>query len=263
MKSVIIFAASIFKEERLYVLREFLQSFSENFKDCDFYIGVNYGSIPNLEDVIKEYNLNCEVSRVTNAKLYTESDASAYQEALKLLKNSGKRYDLYWFLHTKGSVNDRVNERKMYIDEYLLNRNKIEQMFESHPLLGSYGLRGNPIVGDGAISICYDVEIPLTHNEKTPYFSCTRNDWIYIETLYIIRKEPVDTFLDNTTDVFYSTKLNRWYFEQNFQWVTTRCGYFPYIIQKPSFTKSIDINEITKRWIEENNLPHLLPHLSL
>jgi hypothetical protein len=129
MKSCVVFAISIFNRDKLYVLREFLDTFTENFSDCDLYVGINYNSIPEVEQVLQDYSLNMKVVRLLSSELYCGSDASAYQIALKLLKAGIEQYDMYWFAHTKGAVNDRPYERKLYLTELFGDREYIEELF--------------------------------------------------------------------------------------------------------------------------------------
>ena len=89
MSSCIIFAVAILSKDREFVLRRFLETFKLKFPDSDLYIGINPGSIDNIECIINEYSLNTQIAKV-DVSLYNKSDASAYQAALKLLYNSGK-----------------------------------------------------------------------------------------------------------------------------------------------------------------------------
>ena len=142
MKSCVIFSVSIFDKSKIHVLAEFLDMFKLKYFDCDFYIGINYNSISDVESIIESYNLNANIARLHNPDLYCGSDASAYQLALKYLKKSGKEYDLYWFAHTKGGVNERLYERSMYLQMLYNNRTDIEQFFSDYKYIGSFGIRG-------------------------------------------------------------------------------------------------------------------------
>jgi hypothetical protein len=256
MKSCVIFAASIFNSSKMNVLREFCLSFKEHFSDADFYIGINTDSIQNMEKEIEQYGLNCKMRRVPG-DLYTKTDASAYQTALQLLKESNKYYDIYWFAHTKGGVNSRDTERKMYLDNMISKRKEIEDMFEKYPQLGSWGIRGNSISAAGVEWKNYDVDsnIPICKNVVFPPFNKTHVNWSYIETLYVLKKEPVEAFLAMAPYEFFTTKLNPWYFETVMPWIAPRCGYFPYVKIKRDFWDKCDLTDITKEWINENNLP--------
>ena len=95
MKSCVIFSCTIVKPERLIVLHKFIESFKQNFSDADFFIGINPNSVNEVEDIISSTGLNIiSMNRATN-ELYSESDASAYQIALKGLLNSNNSYENY------------------------------------------------------------------------------------------------------------------------------------------------------------------------
>jgi hypothetical protein len=257
MKSCVIFAASIFDSSRINVLREFCLSFKQNFSDCDFFTGINPGSVSNLYNIIGEYGLTGCVNYASE-NLYTNTDASAYQVALLALKNLkwNPKYDLYWFVHTKGGVNNRSSEREMYLNEMLGKRKEIEDMFEKFPQLGSWGIRGNSISAAGVKWNEYNVDsgVPICGNVKLPPFNYTHVNWSYIETLYVLKGEPVENYLTAQSDEFFKTKLSPWYFETVMPWVPSRCGYFPYVKTKRDFWNKCELTDITKQWIDENKL---------
>lgn len=266
MKSCVVFAASIFDQSKLHVLHEYLNIFKNNYNDCDFYIGINHGSINEVEEVISSYKLNCFVVR-SPQHLYCQSDASAYQVALKLLKKSISRYELYWFAHTKGAVNHRPDERSMYLNLMFSNRNKIESLFEEYENIGSYALRGvsTSAAGDNWATFNRDHDIQICANLITKDLPYTHVNWSYIETMYVLNKNSVEKFLSLTTDQFYETRIQeRCYFEVIFPWIASRCGYFPYIEESGCyFDKNISLKNITNNWIIQNNLLHLSNYLEL
>lgn len=266
MKSCVVFAVTIFDVSKLYVLREYLDVFKRDYSNCDIYIGINHGSVNEIESVIDSYQLNTFSIRNTE-DLYNTSDASAYQVALKHLKASGNRYDLYWFAHTKGGVNGRDYERNLYLNELFGKRDEIELLFKTHGHIGSYGLRGvsGGAAGDEWATFNRDHVIDICTNIATDKLPYTHINWSYIETMYVLNKQSIETFFDITTDEFYNTKINdRWYFETIFPWVASRCGYFPYIRQEGCFfNNSISLKSITKSWIIENNLLYLMNYINL
>lgn len=258
MKTCVVYAAYIPDSRRINVMKEFLSTFKTHFNDAMFYIGINPGSVPNLKDIIFEYGINCNIYPVS-PDLDTKTDASAYQAALKGLKNSNKQYDIYWFGHTKGGSNPRKNERRMYIDEFFSKRTEIEKMFVNYPMLGSWGIRGNSISAAGVNWKDYNVDlvVPICANTKISPFDYTHVNWSYIETFYTLKKEAVEAFLSVTNDVFFNTKLNPWYFETVMPWVPSRCGYFPYVKIKRDFWQRCELTDITNDWINENNLKQI------
>jgi len=240
--------------------------FKLKFSDCDLYIGINYGSLDNIERIIESYELNTTIRRISDVNMYTGSDAGAYQLALKLLKESKRKYDIYWFAHTKGAVNNRPIERDMYLKQLFANRTQIETIFQTYDQLGSFSLRGvSRSAGqrqwatydkDHEIDICSNI-----CNDKLPY---THVNWSYIETMYVINKQSVEKFLELTTNTFYDTKIQEpCYFETVFPWIATRCGYFPYIHESNCFFGERNLKDITHEWIQSNNLTHLNSYLTL
>lgn len=266
MKSCVIFAVSVFDHSKLHVLHEYLNTFKSHYQDCDFYIGINHGSISEIEQVIDSYGLSSKKTRVPY-DLYCGSDASAYQAALKLLKQSNLKYDIYWFAHTKGAVNHRPGERSLYLDNLFRNRLDIEKLFQDHEYIGSYALRGvsTSAAGDNWATFNRDHIIEICSNKITNELPYTHVNWSYIETMYAINKNCVETFLSLTKEDFYSVKIEeRCYFEVIFPWMVTRLGYFPYIKQSGCFfNQSISLKNITHKWIVDNQLLHLVNYLDL
>ena len=109
MKSCIIFACTIISESRLIVLHRFLETFKLHFSDCDIFIGINPNSLQHVEEIIDSYDLNVLSMQRCSEELYSFSDASAYQIALKQLYQSKNEYENYWFVHTKSGVNEHSN----------------------------------------------------------------------------------------------------------------------------------------------------------
>lgn len=265
-KSCIIFSISVFTQDKIFVLKEFLDTFKIHFSECDYYIGINYGSIPEVEDVISEYNLNAVISRVKDESMYCGSDASAYQAALKILKDSKKSYDIYWFCHTKGAVNHRPYERHLYISELFSKRLEIESIFNKHPYLGSYALRGVSRSAAGVDWSKYDKDhdVDICKNNITKQLPYTHVNWSYIETMYAINGKSVETFLNLTSENFYNNKINEpCYFETVFPWIVSRLGYFPYVKYQECFFRENNLLQKTKNWIIENDLLYLIDYINI
>lgn len=253
MKSCIIFSCTIISEQRLIVLHRFLQTFQQHFSDSDLYIGINPNSLTTIESIINSYNLNVKYMQRCPAELYSDSDASAYQIALKGLSNYDTEYENYWFIHTKSGVNEHSNYlREWYIDNFLANRNSIETFINETPGIGSYGMLGlefddNRNYGET------DCDIDLFKNTITSDLPCTHANFFYIHTLYVINKKPMKIFLKLISDTWFDTKLDRYYFEGVFPFIVSRTGYFPYI-ENQYGCSSIDLQPYIERWVTENNL---------
>ena len=259
MKSCIIFACTIVSKQRLVVLHRFLESFKEDFADCDIFVGVNCVSLPEVEGLIMSYGLNVISMSRCQDHLYTQSDASAYQTALKDLTASGKRYDNYWFLHTKSGVNDHSDYlREWYIESFLKNRHSIESFMHDTPGIGSYGMLGLEFDKDRQYSES-DCEIALFDNKLTDDLPCTHSNFFYIHTLYVIGKEPMEKFLSLVSDLWYNSKLDRYYFEGVFPFIVSRAGYFPYIENRYSCS-GLDLQPLVEEWVDINNLESYREH---
>lgn len=264
MKTCVVYAAYIADSTKLNVIREFFSVFKNKFQDADFYIGINPGSVPNLESVINEYGLNTKITYVPE-ELHTKTDASAFQSVLNNIGvNKSFGYDVYWFGHSKGGVNSRENERSLYINEFFSKREQIEKMFEEYPNLGSWGIRGNYMAASGKKWDVYNVDLglPICGNIKFPPFNYTHVNWSYVETMYALKGNSVESFIKASPTKFFTTKIDPWYFETVMPWVPSRCGYFPYVRQNRCFWDTANLKDITKEWIKENNL-NLESYLSL
>lgn len=261
-KSCIVFACTIFSQDRLHVLEEFIDTFRKDFADSDLYIGINPGSVIAVEDTLNKSNLNIVAQKRVNPELYSESDASAYQLALKLLKESGNQYENYWFVHTKGGVNSHSDYlRKWYISHFLENKIEIEQLLVSNPGIGSYGMLGlefNP-------NFYYsekDTQLPLFENLIIPQLPYPHINFFYIHTLYVIKGKIIQKFLSLITEEWFTTKLDRYYFEGVFPFIVSRSGYYPYLSNKRSMN-GIDLSEVQSSWIIDNNFTSYTQYLEI
>lgn len=257
MKVCVVFAASVYEASKLYVLEEFCSVFRCFFSDAEFVVGINYGSLPWVEKAFK--GLNCRFCRIKSGQryLYTWSDASAFQAALWLLKLGHAHHDLYWFCHTKGGVNRRDTVRRLYLDEVFKKRESIEAMFVRHPRVGSWGLRGVSVSASGTNWADYNVDccIPICENVKSDRFPASHVNWSYIDTMFVLHKSPMETYLQSVPVSFFVSRLDSWYFETVMPWTASRCGYFPYVRDPLDYFGRCDLRHVTRAWINENALP--------
>ncbi|CAB4155290.1 hypothetical protein UFOVP1307_161 [uncultured Caudovirales phage] len=253
MKSCVIFACTIISEHRLIVLHDFLESFKQNFLESDFYIGINPISLPQVENIINESGLNVISINRCSELLYSQSDASAYQIALKSLYESKNSYENYWFIHTKSGVNEHSNYlRDWYIHNFLGNKNSIESFIINTPDIGSYGMLGLEYDESKNYSET-DCEIDIFKNTLTVDLPNTHANFFYIHTMYVINKKPMDVFFKLVTNIWFETKLDRYYFEGVFPFIVSRSGYFPYLENQFSCTR-VDLQPYINQWIMTNNL---------
>lgn len=259
-KSCFILAVTLHKKEKLYVLHEILQMIKNKFFDTKVFIGINYGSIDEIETVIESYGINAEYRRLTDEKFYCKSDASAYQIALELMKSDPEKYDICWFMHTKGAFNDRDVERRLYINEFYNKRDFVEKKFELYEHLGVYGYRAgeffidpnNPVdKSDNFMKMLWD-------NEVVDDFKFTFSKIILIETMFCMRAKLIYKFLEMYPN-FFTTPLRSYFFECEFaNFIPTRLGYYQGVILGPkNWFNGNDMQHLLDNWIEENSLNHL------
>lgn len=261
MKIAVIFSVTIFDPERAWMMDKWVEALNKDFSDADFYFGVNPGTNQTVVDKLLRGLPNLHGEYV-KPELYCESDASAYQAALKALKRTGKKYDYYWFIHTKGGVNIRYDRFEYYLNEFVGKRKEIEEFLLKNPSVGSYGHYGVGQSADGHTQwktlnhLEFDhAHVPIVENVKTNPLSCTHINWSYVETLFIMKGDPVNWLIENASDDYFNTKIrNRWYFEVVFPWLSSRFGLYPYVKYPLSQFAPIDLNITTKEWERENGL---------
>jgi hypothetical protein len=145
----------------------------------------------------------------------------------------------------------------MYLNEIFSNKQEIETLFSRYDKLGSYALRGvsKGAGGDEWNSFNHDHDVEICSNKKIDRLQYTHVNWCYIETMYVLNKDSVETFLSLATDKFFNTKIeDKCYFEIIFAWIATRLGYFPYIKNNRCFWGVVDLKNVTRYWIKENDL---------
>ena len=251
--SCVIFSCTIIEENRVYVLQKFLDAFKEYFAESDIFVGINPSSLPNIEDIINSADLNVVYMERVSQSLYSESDASAYQTALNGLRQSKNMYDKYWFVHTKSGVNKHSTYlADWYIHNFLANKQSVENMIDSNTGIGSYGMLG--IEYDPNVQYKEtDCEIDIFRNTLTDKFPCTHANFFYIHSIYVIDAKPLNIFLNSVSDIWFTSKLDRYYFEGVFPFIVSRAGYFPYLENRYSCTAN-DLQPNIDSWISDNNL---------
>jgi hypothetical protein len=124
----------------LPVAKEYLDIIKKNFSDCDIYIWINYGSIKEWVDLIQEYKQYLSITySFVEEYLNINSDASAYQLWLRLLKDSWKEYNLVRFFHTKWVTKNRDYIRQEIYNRFLNRRTFISMILADNSLIWSYG----------------------------------------------------------------------------------------------------------------------------
>jgi len=256
MKNCVLFAAGIADSDKVYIIDELITAVKINLLSADYFVGINADSYPGTSESIHKYISPVAYGTVP-ASLNLRSDASAFQLALRLLKESGRRYDLYWFIHTKGGFHGRNDRRKLYIDRFIGKADEIADMFLEFPGLGSYGLHGVTSGSSGRSWNNYNTDhvTDICGNIPHDRFRHAHVNWSYIETFYALRGEAINHFLEITPDSFYDSRIGDiCYFETVIPWIPSRMGLFPYVETRKCFRKKGNLNQMTRQWIRENNL---------
>lgn len=226
MKNCIVFASYIPNKSDLYIGAQFLNYFKDNFKDYDIFIGVN----PSCDEwigLIDEFKseLNIEYKKV-DGNLVVDSDASAFQTALGLLKKSGKQYDVVWFVHTKGVTSHCHGFRDAMFDVFLSKRGEIESTFNQDNTLGGY----YPFTG-----LCSSHTYISDYADKILKTETTKiGPMVSLYTFYVIKGEVIKLFMENHIDGFFEKNLikdlghDRYFFESIFPTIPLKFNYKVY-----------------------------------
>lgn len=258
-RSAIVFASFVPDESALGIGQQFLEAFSRYFPDCHVYVGINPGSLPAWEEMLKGWKgLQIQYANVPQA-MVVDSDVSAFQGALDLLHNSQAVYDLVWFAHTKGATNNNGTAeeiRRQVIETFLAQRFSIEALFRSNPRIGSLG-RWATISPDGPVDRLFDSIFK---------FPCSSVGSYFLYTFYVLKGEVVDRFLRYCRSEFFTTNLvtkmgfDRYFFERDFAVIAERMGYemrFVETMVHPVYNIPADpfiLSDLRNAWRKANSL---------
>lgn len=276
MKNCFLISFFLPTKESVLVLEDILNRLENKFQNLTIFIGINPS--PFLEDGIKiiEKHKNRDIFYSTTPNhLVCDSDASGYQTALKLLKDSKKSFDLYWFMHSKSVTTNRSQEREFMLKDFIENKEKIESLFVENGFIGSYGdmliqlgtlKKGHkfstPTVSGNYLNKFYDFKI------KTPF------EYFYTKTFFVVKGGIINDFISKCDESFFNDYLNiygekntdRYFFERDFIRVVDKMGY---VVLGRVVSNGISDNrwgnitteESNKRyleeiilWLEENDL---------
>jgi len=189
----------------------------KHYSDCDVYIGIN-SSPPGFEKILHTQGLTNTVR--VNPAIEVNSDASAYQAALKLFKEQNRKYETVYFIHTKGaSYADDKQWNESYIGYFLdfcKRRESIDKILESARVGGvSYVGKEEPMNGSDYSTIMSEY--------YDPRFTAVK-DIMSLITMYAIKGPIVRQFLDTVRDDFFTDKLDRYFFETSFPLIVDKYG---------------------------------------
>lgn len=197
--NAIVFAAYIPAPDRIWLGQMFLNSFKAYYSDCDIYVG-NNSPCQEWLDVLNSSDLN--INHVTADKnLELDSDASAYQAALNSLRESGKEYDIVWFVHTKSATRSVFMHLVLEIFDRFINRRDLVEESFSDPAIGAF-LPYTAKVDERHISGPLDVILPKTENQHSGISS--------YYTFYAIRGSVIKHFVDKVLPDFWIKRITDW-----------------------------------------------------
>jgi len=219
MKKLVIFASHIPSDDQIYIGEDILQKIKTYLgENVDIFAGVNPSpSLDKWLDILYKYTNNIEV---TPSNLIINSDASAYQSALRHYKNHIKNYDLVWFLHTQGTGSGNHEARERHLDTLLYDVSNAINVFKDESV-GVYGHSLVPLPN-------YDT--PSEWDFLLDRFGVTRKNrpirCFFSGTMWIMRGNILNHFLNNCSDDFFNGLLynsagsmdvgDRWFFERDF-----------------------------------------------
>lgn len=231
----------------------YLSTIIPRLSDCDFYVGFNHSTSESFKkDCLAKAPV---VSHATCPKhLEAMSDASAYQTALKVYKeNKKEQYKNIFFVHNKGASHPHPNYINDYLVKFLRNRQEAETILEQKEY-GGYCLYGG---------ICNDMSTYWNNLIKdTSKFSYDKPmDVMWWCTIYVIKAEIVDKYLENIDTNFFETKLDKYFFEASFPLICDKFGYLRYTKEywdHPSKFTTAGLQLKLKEYNDINKLAHIM-----
>jgi hypothetical protein len=267
LKTCVLFAVGIGPNTKLIVLHEYLTMLKQNFADSKIYAGINLTANLNVEPMLDQSGLDLEFKRVTDPNFHVDSDASAYQLALKMMMESGEKYDVVWFVHTKGGFHERDDIRQLYMENFFPRRKYIETKFEELEHLGVFGYRAghynwNNETNDKCLDISDRLIRDIWDGKPTPTLPYSYCKYIIVETMFAMKADILYKFLEEYPE-FFDTHINRfptgkWFIELELcNIIPTRMGYYPVVFNDYDDYIHKNLQFTIDNWIEENKLYHL------
>ncbi len=228
MKTSVILASYIPTPDRLYVGMEILDKLVEYFSDSKIYVGIN-PSTPFWTELLDSYKEKLDIKyKVTKEDKLINSDASAFQTALKLYRfESDMNDDLVWFIHTKGVTSNCNEFRTELFNLFLKPRMDIEKLFENNkfgvfnPFM--YKINGHDnYIENNLRTILIGDNFKINTN-----LSC-------LYTWYTMRGSILKDFLNDVDNSFFEKNLitlgveqnfDRYFFERDFPMIAEKYGY--------------------------------------
>jgi hypothetical protein len=243
-EDAVVFSSYVPNVQALLVAKQFLEVFRGRFADCDFFVGINAGSLPEWEVALRESGLRKMRIGNVSPELVVDSDVAGFQQALDLMRREGKEYRLVWMGHTKGVTANHPELRSHLIERFYLDRDYIARMFDD-PRVGSFGY--NMTIDQGLAEIDARMDSLLF---RFPYRGIGT---FYLHTFYVLRGSIVKQFLDGCTEEFFARNLvselgfDRYFFERDFSRLADKFGYYPVYRMRHQHMSAVPVTRETVR----------------
>jgi len=262
----VIIASHIPSVNDIWVGKEILEQIRVNLPNSEIFVGINPSPVQEeWINVVKEYTSNYNV---TPNHLVINSDASAYQTALKMYKNKGhKDYDLVWFLHTQGTKSGRHDVRRSHLKTLLDDHLEIVDLFKRDKLLGAYGNSLSPLPS------CWgDSEWDFYLGRFGLEFVNRPIRCFLVGTMYVIRGYILNNFIFKCNDSFFNEILHNphtngsgdpWFFERDFihivdgftnHYIKSKYTINNYNIPLNGLTDNEHYEKLLNNWRVKNNM---------
>ena len=256
IKNAVIFSSYV-PDSKIDIGLFYLNCLKENFSDCDIYVGVNSTDKMWLDALEKSKQSGLNLTyEVVSDYMRKDSDASAYQLALSLCKNSKIKYISVLFLHTKGITSGNFNGEG--IKKIFLTKERQWQVAESfrNPEIGlwsDYCSKTTDLHDIESLDRFYD-------------FHHTGNKLFIADSIYYMKGHIVYDFIQNCHPDFFDKKIttmahkdklfDRYFFERDFPTLCFRMGYlflFDHLQPHPNYFNSSELSKILEDWRYRNN----------
>ena len=223
-KTAIVFAVYAANEHGLNVFLKIMNQIEQLFSDARIFVGINPCQ---MQSVLIRYLNNSRLNLtydITPAELVLDSDASAFQTALRMLLKSQASYGLIWFIHTKSSTNFSHEPTLDWLLHNLVrNRLRVEESFL------------NPSVGACGVDIVIHPEPIQDVISQYKNYPFSQLQLMYLFTFYVIRGGIVHDFIETCSNSFFSQKINsdRYFFERDFYQIAFMSGHIPAFMHAP------------------------------
>ena len=224
LKTCVLIATHIPNIDKMYVGESLLQRIKLNLPAADLIVGINPSDVQNeWISIVKQYT---DLWELTPQHLVINSDASAYQTALRIYNKNLKNYDFVWFLHTLGTSTGYDDIRELHLKNLLDDKDNFI-FAKDHRYIGGYcsWLSPAPYLYMDTI---YDTVI-----NRFGQFNYTNFRYLAGGTMYVLKGSVLNKILLNVNDSLLNELLwvhsidtgDKFFFERDFITAVYKSGY--------------------------------------